>query len=185
MAIVNSTTGVWVNADGLRVKYGATAEATSGKGGEYCTYGPQQVTEIDVVGTALVDAVDDTNVYILDYDAILPEGCVIEKAEFMVTTAFDSTSNNVALNFGLVRQTDYTTIIDADGIMNTVAKTVIDLAGNLVVTQAVGSYPDITTYVGAVLGTATAYPSVVCAYWENNAPTQGAGKLRLYWRHTA
>lgn len=172
----------WINADGLRVKF-PVSEVALGKGGEIAEQGGyRHVTEFDVDYTVMALGTDGTHAVILDYDVVFPAGGVIEKAEFIVTTAWDSSSSDVAINFGLIQRSDFTTIVDTDGIMNSVAKTVIDLAGNVVVTQAVGSYPDITTYEGSLLGAALAYDSVVCAYWENHVPTAGAGKLRLYWR---
>lgn len=171
------------NADGLLRKYGLT-EAVQGRGGEYVTPTGTRVTEFNVGYADVALGTDATHNFILDYDVVLPAGASIEKCEFYVTSAWDSTSNDVALNFGLIKRTDFTEIVDADGLMDTVAKSVIDLAGNLVVTQAAGSYPDITTYGGALLGAALAYDSVVSCFWENHAPTQGAGKLKIYWRYS-
>lgn len=177
-----NTNNPYVNADGLEVKYGVRA-STSGSGGTYSDLlGSVNITEFDVDYTTLALGTDGTHAYVLDYDTVLPASAVIEKCEFFVTTAWDSASSDVALNFGLIKRTDFTTIIDTDGLMDTVAKTVIDLAGNLVVTQAAGSYPDITTYAGAVIGTALSYDSIVVGYWETHVPTSGAGKLRIYWR---
>ena len=177
---VNTNRG-WINGDGLRVKFPQDAIVV-GKAGTYRTHTSTLVTEIDVGYAQMALGTDGTHAVVLDYDTVLPVGASIEKCEFYVTTAWDSASSDVALNFGLIKRTDFTTIIDTDGLMDTVAKTVIDLAGNLVVTQAAGSYPDITTYAGALLGTALSFDSVVVGYWENHAPTAGAGKLKIYWR---
>lgn len=178
----------WINADGLRVKFGAT-EAEKGKGGEFNNTDRFHVSEIDVDYTVAALGTDATHNVILDYDLIIPSGAIIEKVEFEVVTAWDSASSDVVLNFGTLSRpaagsTSFT-IVDADGLMAAVAKSVIDLAGNLVVSQAAGSYPDITTYSGAQVGTAISGDCVVSCYWGNHVPTAGAGKLRLYWRDAA
>lgn len=183
--VAPAQTPQWVNSDGLRVKFGK-AEAEQSFGGEYKTFGPQRMTEIYVDYAVAALGTDATHNVILDYDAIIPTGVSIERVEFHVTEAWDSTSNDVALNFGLLTRpaagsTAYA-IVDADGLMDTVAKTVIDLVGNVVVTQAAGSYPDITTYAGALLGAATSADNVVSCFWENHAPTTGAGLLRIFWK---
>lgn len=173
------------NKDGLAINYGRS-EAIVGRGGDVQTTGDQHVAlfKVDYADVAL--GTGATSNFVLSYTTMIPKGAVITKCEFLVTTAWDSTSSDVALNFGLVKNdatnTTGHTIVDADGLMDTVAKTVIDLAGNLVVTQAPGSYPDITTYAGAELGTARAENQLVTCFWENHAPTQGAGVLRVYYR---
>lgn len=178
---VNTNRG-WINNDTLRVKFGA-AEWIPGKGGDFRHHTSTNVSQFDVDFADVALGTDGTHAFVLDYDEVLPAGASIEKVEFYVITAWDSASSNVALNFGLIQRSDFTTIIDTDGLMDSVAKTVIDLAGNLVVTQAAGSYPDITTYGGALLGTPLAFDSVVVTYWETNAPTVGEGRLKIYWRY--
>jgi hypothetical protein len=94
---------------------------------------------------------------------------------------WDSTSNNVALNFGLIRQSDYE-IIDADGIMDTVPKTALDTAGAIVSVMPGDSLPAASTYVGAALGIIRATNVLVTCFWENNAPTSGKGILKIWYR---
>jgi hypothetical protein len=176
----------WVNADGLRVKFGRQ-EAELGAGGEFANIGPYHTSQFYVDYSVVALGINDTNSVILDYDMVFPAGAVIEHCEFKVTEAWDSASNDVALNFGLLARpaagsTAYV-IVDADGLMNTVAKTVIDLLGNSVHTESAGGYPDITTYAGVLMNTTLASDSVVSAYWENNVPTVGAGWFRVNWRY--
>lgn len=177
---VNTNRG-WINGDTLRVKFPQDA-IVAGKAGTYSDLiGDINVTSFDVGYADIALGTDGTHCFVLDYDFVLPVGAVMQKAEFFVTTAWDSASSDVTLNFGTIQRSDFTTIIDTDGILAAVAKTVIDLAGNLVVGQAAGSYPDITTYSGAQLGTATTLDAVIVGYWGNHVPTAGAGKLRIYW----
>jgi hypothetical protein len=177
----------WVNADGLRVKFGR-GEAELGVSGEFAGgIGNQRITEFYVDYSVVALGISATENVILDYDTVFPAGAHLEQCSFTVTEAWDSTSNDVALNFGLLARpaagsTAYV-IVDADGLMDTVAKTVIDLAGNEVRTQAAGGYPDITTYAGAELDAALTSDCVVSCFWENNAPTVGAGWLKIFWRY--
>lgn len=181
MAIVNSTDGVWINSDGLRWKFGR-AEAVQGTGGTY-NEGPgsQNLTEFDVVYTQLTSAINDTNVVILDYDIVLPSTAVIDKVVFITGTAWAG-AGDVLLNFGLVRRSDFTTIVDADGIVNSIADDQIDTAGQVTVIDG-----PTATYAGALMGVqaGVGHDSVVCAYWETNVPTAGTGKLQIYWRNAA
>jgi hypothetical protein len=170
------------NADGVLQYYG-TAEALVDRGQYINTMDAEAqhclVFNVDWADVAL--GTDATHNYVLSYNAYLPKGAYTTRAVFQTTVAWDSTSNNVALNFGLVAQDDYE-IIDADGLMDTVAKTVIDLAGNEVITSAKGGYPDVTTYEGALHGVILAGNSLVTCFWENNAPTVGSGILKVYYR---
>jgi hypothetical protein len=184
--VAPAQTPQWVNPDGLRVKFGR-AEAELGVGGEFAYGAATRETQFYVDYTVAALGVDATHNVILDYDIVFPAGAVIEHCEFKVTEAWDSTSNNVALNFGLLKRpgpaaTAYV-IVDADGLMDSVAKTVIDLLGNSVHTESAGGYPDITTYAGVLMNTVLAEDSVVSCFWENNAPTVGAGWLRIKWRY--
>lgn len=179
MAIANTNTG-WINGDGLRVKFPQDAIVV-GKAGTYSDLiGSVNITEFDVGYAAVALGTSATNPYVLDFDAVLPVSSAIEKVEFYVTTAWAGAS--MTLDFGLVKRTDFASIVDADGLLAAVPTTIIDLAGNLVVGQAAGSYPDITTYSGAVIGTALSFDSVVCVNWNTAVPTAGAGKLKIYWR---
>lgn len=180
MAIANTQTG-WVNSDGLRVKFPAD-EKVLGTGGTFSAgIGHQHLTEFDIDYATVALGTGATTVYILDYDVVIPNGALIDRIEFQVGTAWDSASNDVALNFGLVKRSDFTTIVDADGLVDTMAKTAIDTAGALVRVDNESN----ATYAGALLddGASTvAYDSVVCTFWENHVPTQGTGKLRIFWR---
>lgn len=179
MAISNTAPG-WVNNDNLRVKF-AAEEAVQGTGGTFSgRIGHQKITEYDVSYAAVARGTSATTVEILDYDVIIPDGAVIDKIEFQVGTAWDSASSDVALNFGLVKRSDFTTIVDADGLVDSLAKTAVDTPNALVVIYNEAN----STGAGALLDDTSpvAFDSVVCAFWENHAPTSGTGKLRIYWR---
>ncbi len=169
------------NADGVLQHYG-TSEALVDRGQYVSTYtGEGHLVEFNVDWNDAKLGVDATHNYVLSYNTFIPKGAYITRCEFETTVAWDSDSSDVALNFGTIRQSDYE-ILDADGLMDSVAKTVMDLAGNLVVTQAAGSYPDITTYAGALLGITRPTNELVTCFWETHAPTVGTGILRVYYR---
>lgn len=185
MAIVNSTDGIWVNNDGLRVKIGR-AEAVMANGGEFREgEGHQHMTEFDVTYDQLTLAINDTSVVILDYHNFLPSTAVVDRVEFVVGTAW-SGGGDVLLNFGFVTRgttsTSFTTILDADGLVNSLADDQIDTAGQVTIIDG-----PTATYAGALMGVQAGIgqDAVVCAYWETNAPTAGTGKLKIWWRDAA
>jgi hypothetical protein len=182
--VAPAPTPQWVNADGLRVKFGA-AEAEQSVGGEYRTYGAQRCSEIYVDWNVMALGTDATHNVIFDYDVVIPTGAIIERAEFWVTEAWTSAGDAAVLNFGLLTKpaagsTAYA-IVDADGILAGVVETVIDVIGNMVEGQAAGGYIDQTTYSGADLGQVTVADCLVSGYWTAAVNTGGAGYLRLFW----
>lgn len=180
MAIANSTDGIWVNPDGLRVRMTARAEAAMGSGGEFQEgVGHQHLTEFHVDYATIALGTTDTNVYILDYNNYLPDSAVVDRIEFVVGNAWTNGTGDNLLNFGLVKRSDFTTIIDADGLVNSLADNNIDTDGQT--TVIVGPTD---TYAGALMGVQVGigFDAVVCAYWETNAPTAGTGQLKIYWR---
>ncbi len=182
MAIANSTDGIWVNNDGLRIKMTGRAEAALGTAGEYREgLGSHHLTSIDVVYSDVAQGLTDTNVFILDYHNYLPSTAVIDKVVFTTGTAF-AAGGDVLLNFGLVRRSDFTTIVDADGIVNSLADDQIDTAGQVTVIDG-----STATYAGALMGVQAGigHDSVICTYWETTAPTSGTGILHIYWRDAA
>ena len=175
MTIANSTTGVWVNNDGLRWKFGA-AQAVKGNAGEYRMNSSQHLTEFDIDYTMVAQGTSATTVFILDYDSVLPNTAVVEKIEFITGTAW---ATDTSLSVGTVRRSDFTTIIDADGLVDALILSTRDLAGETTTITA-GS-----TYAGVLVGAQpldATYDSVVCVCFESgSAPTAGTGQLKIYW----
>lgn len=183
MAITNTNTG-WVNADGLRVKYPSDASSTTvGLGGTYeDAIGSQNITSFKIDYDKVALGTADTSVYILDYDVVLPGTAVVDKVEFIVGTEWTSASSDVALNFGIVKRSDFTTIVDADGLVNTLAFASINGTPGETTTMIPGS-----TSAGALMGVQAGigFDGVVCTYWENHVPTAGTGTLRIFWRESS
>jgi hypothetical protein len=171
----------YLNADGLMVRYG-TSEAVVEKGGDVNTYGDLHVARFKVDYADVALGVDATHLYVLSYNTVLPDNCVPVWTKFTVTTAWDSTSSDVTLDFGTIKASDYT-IVDADGLMAAVAKSSIDTLGAMVDAYVSDSLPAAATYDGAQLGTVLSDgPYLVTCNWNANAPTVGAGILEVYYR---
>jgi len=184
MAIANSTAGVWVNNDGLRVKF-PPALVIKGIGGEYNEMSSTHTSEFDIDFATLALGTSDTNVYIIDYDSVFPNGAVIEKVVWKVGTAWDSAGSAATLNVGLVGRaetpdgpTSFTTIVDADGIVAALAESVIDTTGAIVEIDKEGN----ATYAGALLGTALTRDVVLSMNWNGAVPTVGTALMYVYWR---
>lgn len=183
MTIMN-TNQPWVNADGLAVKF-PKLELEQGKGGEICSHYSPKVLAVDIDYTTLttnVSAAPDsaTEVVILDYNLYLPAGAVIEKIEVFAATAWTSAGDGFKLNVGTVRKTDMTTIVDADGLIDSLAETAMDTPNTLVRID----HESNATYAGALLDDATqiaTYDVVLCAWWETEAPTAGTAKIRIFY----
>lgn len=151
----------WVNEDGLLVKFGPT-EAAVAKAGEVQPYGNTHLVEFDVLYSDL--AAFGTEKILAD-TVTIPEGALLEKAEFYVETAFAGAT--ATLSFGLIDQ-DRTTAIDADGIDAAIA---------------VGSLTDGATIAcdGDLIGDVLANAGLVTATVGTANFTAGRGKLRLFW----
>lgn len=180
MAITNTNTP-WVNSDGLSVRF-ADMELIQGKGGEIGGVHETLLLELDVAYTDFTEGTDGdgaTAVKIVDYNLFLPTGCQIERILFATGTAWATAT---AINFGTVRRTDFTTIIDADGLVDSLAITTIDTENAIVPIYNEGA----GTYAGALLddvgGPIATYDAVICMFYEGSAPTAGTGKLRIFYR---
>jgi hypothetical protein len=136
----------------------------------------QHLTEFDIDFTQVALGTDATHVYILDYETFLPNTCVVEKIEFITGTAW---ATDTSMSVGTVRHSDFTTIIDADGLVDALILAARDLAGETTVITA-GS-----TYAGTLVGAQPLnadYDSLVCVCFESgSAPTAGTGQLKIYW----
>ena len=177
MAIANSTDGIWVNGDGLRQKFGR-AEAVKGDSGEFSMPSSQHMSSFDIDYTMAALGTSATTVYILDYDTVIPGSAVVEKIEFVTGTAW---ATDTSISIGVVRRSDFTTIIDADGLVDALILGVRDLAGETTVILPGGTYSG--TLLGAQ-GLDATYDCVLCVCFESgSAPTAGTGELKVYWRN--
>lgn len=174
MAVANTNTG-WVNSDGLRVKFPAE-EVLKGNAGEYNYLSSTHWTEYDVDYIHAALGLSQTNPYILSYDTVFPDTAVIEKIEFVTGTAW---ATDTSLDFGFVKRSDFTTIVDADGLLVAFLLANRNLAGETTVVTAGATFAGALVGVQAGIG----FDSVVSVNWNGAAPTAGTGTLRIYWRN--
>jgi hypothetical protein len=160
----------WVNNDGLKVRFG-TEEVEVTQGGSFRNNDLEMVHELDVSLTDLTTgtAISDLEVY---DNVVIPEGHIVSKVEIYTQVAATS-GGSAALNVGLVA-TDYTTITDSDGLVNALALTSIDAAGETT-TVVAGD-----TAAGALMGTALASAGVLSVDVDSAVYTAGRLRIRVY-----
>lgn len=158
---------IWQNSDGLTVKLGAV-EGQAGRSGEYRTLTATRVVEVAI---NLADVTSTTQT-ILDYNAGLDKGALIEKVE--VETVVAVTGTNATLNLGLVR-TDTTTVYDADGLGTAAALTQTAMAA----VGTVLTYIKGTSNAGALVGTILANNGILVADYDTAAFTAGRINVRI------
>lgn len=126
MAITDLSVNSWNNPDGLYVLFGPD-KARASRGGEFSVLmDGKHVVEVEVDLTAL-PTVASGNVQIVADNVTLPIGSFLEQVEVLTTKAATS-AGSATLTVGLVRQ-NRTTVTDATGLVNAMAKTSIDTLG--------------------------------------------------------
>ena len=181
MTIANSP-APYVNGDTLIWKY-PKAEQVLGTGGEWRTSGNIRISEFKFDYTQLALGTSDTVVYILDYNTVLPAGAVVEYVDWVTHTAFAGASGTY--NVGLVKRSDATSIVDADGLVAALTVATVDTVSNYRIILA-DSNVGTVTFGGALLDDTAglAFDSLVCMNWNTTVPSAGAGSLRIGWRNT-
>lgn len=168
---------VWLNNDGLRVKFGKEEGATN-RGGNI-SKDDKNVVEFDVLYT---DALSATGAPIGTSGGaagvIVPKGARIEAVETVVITPFTSsgTIGSATLVLGLKRTTDYSTDIDADAFTSTAfVGSLFDAAGErqYLVPGSTGAGSSIGTTISTYNGVVTASNSAHASHPFT------AGKLRV------
>lgn len=162
----------WLNDDGLFVKFG-TEEATVSKGGTYNVLGPLQVSELkadydDFGSSAAIPESSNGS-----YGVGIPSGVRIEKVEVIAETACTS-GGSATIDIGLIRY-DRSTELDYNGLVAALPLASINADGEKT-ELTVGS-----TYVGALVGTTTAYAGLLTVNYGTAALTAGKVALRVYY----
>lgn len=171
--MANWTNGV--NEDGLRVLFDKD-EAYSAPGGKVLTFGPEQMVELYWDYTMFTTSTDTAST-IIDWNTYVPDNSRIARVELVTTTEVDSASDNTVLNFGLISAVDHSTVVDYDGLVNSLPQASLLPAGE----RFTADYNAHNTYGGALLGTTITVPAVVSVYYETAAPTAGAGYIRVFY----
>jgi hypothetical protein len=162
--------GTWLDPDGLFRKIG-TDKATPNKAGEYKTYGGMRTIEI-----LNLDLTTLTTTPVIISDQTFYPKLKVDSVEVLTNTAA-TTGTSAALDIGLI-QTDRTTVVDADGILDSLAVTAISAAGEKTITSgdpAAGG-------VGAFAATAPTVPGYITAATSTGTFTAGNVTIRIHYR---
>ena len=171
MAVVDLNTNEWINADGLKVRFGPD-RARASRGGEYNVLSSGQHMVEVTVALATLPTVASGNEQIVADNVIIPVGAFIEEIEIVTTKA--ATGATATLDFGLVDQ-DYTTEIDFDGFLTNFPLASVDAIGEKTVVR-VGS-----SGAGALVGTRITNAGYLTASVDTADFTAGVVKLRVVY----
>jgi hypothetical protein len=164
----------WTNSDGLNVRFGLEKGGVA-KEGVISTMGDESVLQVKIVGVDLGSADAPIATHPL---AGIPTGAHLISATLYVTEAFTSGGSGT-LTLGLWNDDGDGTfsVIDADGIDATIAKTALDAIGDHVACD------------GALVGTGTAAiagtgdrPVFVSGLYATAAFTAGKADLIIKYR---
>lgn len=157
--------GTWTNSDGLHIKMGVDEGFSASTAGEYKTYGPTRMVEIEVDLTELT-----ATETILNDVVMLPAGAQIESVEVIAEVA---AATGTAIDVGLIRL-DRSTELDYDGILAAFATATMNVVGER--TTLING----TSTGGALIGTVLAYAGYISASrTDATAFTAGRVKIRI------
>ena len=172
---------IWMNADGLAVKFAGDAGDTN-KGGTMLFDGNRHVCEFTIDYT---DALSATYAILGSvaatedgaFGVVIPKGARIEAVETLVVTAFTSsgTIGSATLGLGLKKSSDRSTELDHDGFLTaSYVGSKLDAAGER-------NYQEVgTTGSGALIGTTISENGVIClANTAHATHPYTAGKLKV------
>ena len=163
-----STSEIWVNGDGLEVRFGSE-KATKRKGGETNAAGDSHEVRLTITGTD-VPSTDAP----VDKKVLIPSGAYIESATFVVSTAFTS-SGSGTLDIGLM--TD-----DNDGTYSTKDNDGINVALAVATLIADASIACNGALVGTTVTDSAGLPMPI-SYGYNTAVFQaGVGELVIKYK---
>jgi hypothetical protein len=157
----------YTNSDGLYLKYG-TEKGVSTTAGEYRTVGALREVEFKLTLTSLT-----TTPAIVSDVTELPAGARIQEVE-VITTTVATTGSSAALNVGTI-QLNRTTTVDADGLVEALAVTALDAAGETTILRA----PVSGTSVGDQIGTSLANTCFITASTSTGTFTAGAATVKV------
>lgn len=153
---VSYPSGTWVNADGLAVRFGKSAQLDAVVG-KPTQYGKEQVMEIDILWDRL-PAFSATEAVGQIYGGMpnnaIPAGALIKSAVLQVTTA-EAAASSQTLSLGLV--TANGTEIDNDGLFDALTQAAVDTVGesNTGSGALIGTKLATTGYLWATVQTAS------------------------------
>lgn len=158
---------VWVNGDGLAVKFGPEEAAVGRVASQEDTWGELCSASIHFDYTDLAATAS-----ILDYNSPLISGSRIVEVRVLCETA--ATGASAVMNVGLIKE-DFSTAYDADGLVAALPLASADAAGELVVLN-VGS-----TYAGSAIGTTLTEDAWVTVDYDTAAYTAGKWVVTVFF----
>lgn len=164
---MTTLSNVWVNGDGLAVKFGAE-EGSVGRVSSYeDTFGNTQVitAHFDYSDIPLLASILTAPSGILDYTTVVPKGSRIESVKVINETA--AVGSGATLDIGFIKD-DYATEYDYNGLVTVFPTTSQNADGTETVIQ-VGT----ATYAGALLGTTLAFDGVLTVNYNTAAFSAG------------
>ena len=161
-----STSEIWVNGDGLEVRFGSE-KATKRKGGETNAAGDSHEVRLAITATDI-----PTTDAPVDKKVLIPSGAYIEPATFVVSASFTSTGT---LDIGLM--TD-----DNDGTYSTKDDDGIDAALAVATLITDASIACNGALIGTTVSSTAGLPMPI-SYGYNTAVFQaGAGELVIKYK---
>ena len=162
----------WMNKDGLYVKFGRE-EGAAAVGGALNVDGRTRVVKATIDMTAVTDS--DAIVGGADgsFGIRLPNAAFIEKVRVTVKTA--CTGSSSTLDIGLLKASDRSTALDADGLVAAATVASLGVAGNII------EYTQGDTSHGELIGTALAEEGVLCAKWGTAAFSAGEIEVEVFF----
>jgi len=155
----------WKNSDNLYLKFGPD-KATPNIAGEYVTVGELREVELTITLANLTQSETPLSDVLM-----LPAGVRIEDV-VVVTQSVAATG--VAIDLGLIKNSDRSTEVDYDGLLAAFPLASMDTAGEKSIIT-VGS-----SFAGALIGTTLGFTSLVtCSATTATAFTTGVIRVRI------
>jgi hypothetical protein len=162
----------YFDPDGLLRKYG-TEKVVPNKAGEYKTFGPLRCIEIHNVDLTLLT----TTQSIVSDQLLWPANRKIDSGDVVVNVGA-TTGTSAALDIGLIA-TDRTTVMDADGLLDSIAVANLSAAGEKFMT---GDTDPAAGDLGAYSATAPTTTGYITAATSVGTFTAGNVTIRLWYR---
>lgn len=163
----------WLNSDGLYIKSGTDSGVSSNPGGEYKTFGPSRMVEVEV------DLADLTATEtILNDTVIIPASAQVERVEVITEVA---AATGTAIDVGLIKL-DRSTEIDYDGLLAAFPTANMNAVGEHSAFFETHTQPASLTGTGAIVGQVTTFAGHISASrTDATAFTAGRVKIRVHF----
>lgn len=163
----------WLNGDGLYIKSGTDSAVSNSSAGEYLTFGPTRMVEVEVELSELT-----ATETILNDVTVIPSGAQIERVEVVTEVA---AATGTAIDVGLIKL-DRSTEIDYDGLLAAFPTANMNAVGEFSALFKTHTQPASLTGTGALIGSVTSFPGYISASrTDATAFTAGRVKIRVHF----